>query len=76
VPLSDEVQTVVDNPGNWMIWLYGDWGVGKTVLAAQFPNVLLWDTEGSRQSLLNHRELVNTKFLVVNTFERFKKAVD
>lgn len=76
MPLSDEVQTVVDNPGNWMIWLYGDWGVGKTVLAAQFPNVLLWDTEGSRQSLLNHRELVNTKFLVVNTFERFKKAVD
>jgi hypothetical protein len=74
--LDDKVQRVVDNPGPWMIWLYGDYGVGKTVLACQFPNVLLFDTEGSRQSLLNHPDLVNTPFIPIETFTDFKKLSD
>lgn len=74
--ISDEIQSVVDNPGPWMIWLYGDYGVGKTVLAAQFPGVLMLDTEGSRRSLLNHPDLVNIKFLPIENFTKFKKVVD
>jgi len=71
--LDDEVQTVVKNPGPWMNWIYGDYGAGKTVLACQFPNVLLLDTEGSRRSLLNHPELVNTKFIAIEGWDKFKK---
>ncbi|MCI0564311.1 MAG: ATP-binding protein, partial [Nitrososphaera sp.] len=43
-------------PG-WKLFLYGDWGSGKTVLARGAPNSLLIDTEGSRTSLRNHPEL-------------------
>lgn len=74
--IADEARTVVEDPGPWMIWLYGDWGVGKTVLACGFPNVLLLDAENSRESLLNHPELVNTKFLEAKPFSRFKKICD
>ena len=74
--ISDEIQSVVDNPGPWMIWIYGDMGAGKTVLAAGFPNLLMLDTEGSRRSLLNHAELVNTQFLPIETYPKFRKAVD
>jgi hypothetical protein len=74
--LSDEVQMVVDNPGPWMIWLYGDHGAGKTVLGAGFPNVFLADTEGSRRSLLNHPELVRTPFIAIESFGKFKNLVD
>lgn len=76
MPLDDKVKTVAENPGPWMIWLYGDYGVGKTVLACQFDNVLLLDTEGSRTSLLNHPELVNTPFISVETWTEFKKLSD
>jgi len=74
--IADEVKTVAENPGPWMIWLYGDWGTGKTVLACGFPNVLMIDTELSRESLLNHPELVATKFLEAHSFARFKKICE
>jgi hypothetical protein len=74
--IADEVKTVAENPGPWMLWIYGDYGAGKTILGAGFPNVLMMDTEGSRRSLLNHPELVNTKFLTVNTYSDFKKYCD
>ena len=74
--ISDEIQLVVDNPGPWMIWIYGDMGAGKTVITAQFPNLLMLDTEGSRRSLLNHPELVSTKFIPIENFNKFKKSID
>lgn len=74
--IADEITNAYDDPGNWLIWIYGYWGCGKTVLGAQFPNNLIIDTEGSRQSLLNHPELATVPLLVCNTFTRFKSIVD
>jgi hypothetical protein len=74
--IAEEVTNALEDPGPWMIWLYGDWGAGKTVLAAQFPNNLLIDTEGSRRSLLNHPELAAVPILKAPTFDKFRKICD
>jgi AAA domain len=74
--IADEIKLVVDDPGNWMIWIYGPNGAGKTTLTAQFPDLLMLDTEGSRRSLLNFPDLVRTPFLDVETYGKFRKAVD
>jgi hypothetical protein len=74
--MASQVITAVDDPGNWMIWLYGPWGCGKTVLAAGFPDTLMIDTEKSRRSLLNHPELYDIPILVAEEFDPFRRIVD
>jgi hypothetical protein len=74
--ISDEITNAYENPGPWMIWIYGYWGCGKTVLGAGFPNNLILDTETSRRSLLNHPELATVPVFDSKTFDKFKKITD
>jgi len=74
--IADEITNAYDDPGPWMIWIYGYWGCGKTVLAAGFPNNLIIDTEGSRRSLLNHPDLALTPIIKCPNFDKFKKICD
>lgn len=71
-----ELVTPAEDPGNWSFWLYGDWGTGKTVLAAGMPDVIVIDTEKSRRSLLNHTELLGVPIFPVLNFDEFKAVVD
>lgn len=71
-----ELTTPAENPGPWSIWIYGDYGTGKTVLCAGIPKVLGIDTEKSRRSLLNHPELVDIPIFPVVTFDQFRAVVD
>ncbi len=36
--VADRITTAAENPGPWSLYIYGDWGAGKSVLAAGFPN--------------------------------------
>jgi hypothetical protein len=74
--IADEITNAYEDPGPWMIWLYGAWGCGKTVLGAQFPNALIIDTETSGRSLLNHPELATVPVIDCKNFDKFKKIVD
>jgi hypothetical protein len=78
VPVPDLI-TAAEDPGPWAIWLYGLEGAGKTVLAYSFPDVLGIDTEKSRRSLLNHKELVAIPIFPVygkDSFDKFRAVVD
>lgn len=70
--ISDEIITAYEDPGPWSAWIYGDYGTGKTVFAASFPNTLILDTERSRRSLLNHPEVSTRPIIKVRNFEHFK----
>lgn len=76
VRIADEVTTAYDDPGSWSIWIYGEFGSGKTVLGAGFPDNLIIDTEKSRRSLLNHPELATVPLIPAVTFDKFKKIAD
>lgn len=74
--IAEEVTNAYDDPGPWMIWIYGPPGAGKTVLGAQFPNNLIIDIEGSRRSLLNHPDLARVPVIPCSGFDKFKKICD
>lgn len=74
-----ELTTPAENPGPWGAWLYGDYGTGKSVLAAGFPNPIYIDTEKSRRSFLNHPELVGLPVFPCegrDTFDKVRAVVD
>lgn len=73
--LPNDIGSILDDPDQWSIFIYGDYGTGKTVLGAQAPGVFLIDTERSRRSLLNHPELATTPYLKNATYERIEKLV-
>lgn len=70
---ADKVITVAEDPGPWKLYLYGPFGVGKTVLACQAPKPFLIDTENSRRSLLNHPELVGIPIRPVKKWEQMEE---
>lgn len=73
--LPADLTNVLEDNDQWSVFIYGDYGVGKTVLGCQAPGVMLVDTERSRRSLLNHPELALTPVLKNATYERIEKLV-
>lgn len=64
-----KVHQLLDKTPWLKMLLYGDPGVGKTILACGAPNPLLVDAEDGELSLLNHPELAaNTLILPVSKF--------
>lgn len=55
--------------------IYGEPGVGKTVLAASSPNTLVLDCDHSSESLKNHPELRNTKILAMEEFADIQRII-
>lgn len=72
---ADGVTTVFEDPGPLKIGIYGEPGCGKTVFACQAPKPLLLDFENGRRSLLNHKDLWNTKIRKVNSFTEAEQVV-
>jgi hypothetical protein len=68
--VADRITTAVESPGPWSLYIYGDWGAGKSVLGAGFPHTLvaMVDQDGER-SFLNHPELAHVPILKIKTLK-------
>lgn len=68
--VADRITTAAETPGPWSLYIYGDWGSGKSVLAAGFPNnlIAMVDQDGQR-SFLNHKELAHVPILKIKTLQ-------
>lgn len=70
--LVDKIKPIHEKPPFLKMLLYGDPGVGKTVLAAQAPKALVVDAEHGSRSLLNHEETKNIPTLPITKWEEIE----
>jgi phage nucleotide-binding protein len=62
----DQATTIKTRPRTWNICLYGEPGIGKTVLACRAPGALELECEkGAAMSLMNHPELQDIPVIAI-----------
>jgi phage nucleotide-binding protein len=73
----DEIRSMWDESFKVRALIYGDAGVGKTIMACHSPKPLLLDADGTgRLSLINHPELVIANDIKVLQVRKFNQMLD